>query len=703
MPGKLPPAGHTPLVALPVLVLDLETTGLNVKEDRLVQIAGIAMAGARVLPEPQLNQLVNPGVSIPPAATRVHGIDDQQVADASRFSDLYGSIADLISDRVVVGHHIAFDLAILKHEAARIGVAWRDPQQLDVGQLLGALQPALPDLALETVAAFLDVTITRRHDAMGDCEATAQAWSRLLDLLRERDIRTLAEAQAFAAGRDDIQRREVQAGWHTAPGNHMDPGETSGEFRIDSHAFQARLADHMRRPPIMVPGATTLRKAVQRMVECKVGALLIGEPASPPIGIFTERDLLRLLAEGTVDIDDAPVSSVMSAPVETLGAEDMLYRALGRMDRLGIRHICVAGNDGSALGMISQRDLLDHRARGAVMLDDALVTAKDLQGLAAAFARVPEVAGGLLTEDLDGLEIARFVSQELQSLTARAAELAAQAVEAQGLGPAPAPWCVIVLGSGGRGESLLGADQDNALIHEGGEADDPWFAALGERMADLLDAAGVPRCKGGIMVKNALWRGNVADWRGRVDGWLRKASPEDLLNVDIFFDLAPVVGPAEIARAIKNDAIQQASESIGFLTYLADSVSAVAPRFSLFNRLPLEEGRVDLKRDGLLPLVSLARTLGLRAASKSRATPERLRDAVVFGNLAEADAEILLTLQSQLMTAILRQQLSDLAEGIRPSSRVALKDMRRSDKKDLLSGLGHLREIVDDLRNAVSR
>lgn len=703
MPGKLPPVGHTPLVALPVLVLDLETTGLNVKEDRVVQIAGIAMEGARTLTEPRLDLLINPGIAIPPAATRVHSITDQQVAEAAKFTEILGPLTNLIADRVVVGHHISFDLAVLKHEAARAGAAWRDPQRLDVGQLLGALQPTLPDLALETVAEFLDVAITKRHDAMGDCKATAEVWSRLLKLLRERDIRTLAEAQSIAAGRGDIQRREVQAGWHTPPGNHQEAGVPGDDLRVDSYAFQARLADHMRHPPILVPADTSVRKAARRMVENKIGALLIGEPDAPPVGILTERDLLRILAEGAVDIDQTPVSSVMSAPVETLLAGDMLYRALGRMDRLGIRHICVVGNDGAALGMISQRDLLDHRARGAVMLNDALVTAEDLPGLATAFARVPEVASGLLSDGLDGVEIARFVSQELQSLTARVAELAAKSIEAEGLGPAPASWCVIVLGSGGRGESLLGADQDNALIHDGSEADDPWFAALGAHMADLLDAAGVPRCQGGIMVRNPQWRGSVNDWRSRVDGWLRNARPEDLLNVDIFFDLVPVLGNAELARAIKGDAIQQASRSIGFLTYLAEFTSTVTPRFSLFNRLPLEDGRADLKRDGLLPLVSLARTLALKAGSGSRATPERLRDAAVFGNLAEADAEILIALQTQLMTAILRQQLSDLADGIRPSSRVRLKEMRRSDRKELLAGLSQLEDIVGDLRNAVAR
>ena len=49
MPGKLRPANHTALAALPVVVLDLETTGLNVASDRVIQIGAVAMLGAQLV------------------------------------------------------------------------------------------------------------------------------------------------------------------------------------------------------------------------------------------------------------------------------------------------------------------------------------------------------------------------------------------------------------------------------------------------------------------------------------------------------------------------------------------------------------------------------------------------------------------------------------------------------------------------------
>src|SRR5690606_18351157 len=124
-------------------------------------------------------------------------------------------------------------------------------------------------------------------------------------------------------------------------------------------------------------------------------------------------------------------------------------------------------------------------------------------------------------EDVDARGVAAVVSEELCAMTRRAAELAEARMAAQGRGGPPVPYTVLVLGSGGRGESLLVPDQDNAIVFaqgaEGGEAD-KWFEELGAHIAATLDAAGIPFCKGGVMAKNAAWRHSAAGWRAVVEG-----------------------------------------------------------------------------------------------------------------------------------------------------------------------------------------
>ena len=692
---------HTALAALPALVLDLETTGLNVREDRVVQVGALAMHGARIEESPRIDRLVDPGAPIAAAATAIHGIDAGRVAGAPRIGEVLALLKEVLRGRVVVGHHIAFDLAVLRHEAARAGIKWHEPPALDIGLLLGALEPTLADLSLEGVTRWLEVPIAGRHSALGDALATANAFAKLLPRLRDADVRTLGEALSFAAQRHDLILQQAHSGWHAVPGEAVVPERAPEAPRIDSYVFERSLHDVMSAPPVTIAASATLRAAAQLMTTRRIGALLVADENGAPLGIITERDLLRAAARGELDSDRANVARAMSAPVASMHAEEMLYRALGRMDRLGVRHLCVTDSHGVALGMVSQRDLLQFRARSALEIGDAVENATDAAALAAAFGRVPAAAGRLMAEGTGGLEVARVVSSELRAVTARATWLAAERLRAAGR-DAPARWCVLVLGSGGRGESLLAADQDNALIHDGGAADDPWFAAFGADLAGLLDEAGVPRCKGGVMAANAPWRGSAQQWQERVASWLHRARPEDLLNVDIFFDLAPVAGDARLAFALHESAVAAASRTPPFLALLAASISALLPLLGYFGRLRTAEGRVDLKRCGILPIVSVARALALRVGSTERTTQGRLRDAAAAERLSQADAAFLLELHAELMSLVLRQQLTDLEEGVRTSNHVALKLMRRGEARALARQLRRLEEILQSLGSAMA-
>jgi CBS domain-containing protein len=163
------------------------------------------------------------------------------------------------------------------------------------------------------------------------------------------------------------------------------------------------------------------------------------------------------------------------------------------------------------------------------------------------------LARSLLADKVDPRTVATVISSEVCVLTRRAAELAEARLEEAGKGRAPVPYVVLVLGSAGRGESLLAADQDNAIVYETGEPgarEDQWFEALGIEIAAILDAAGVPFCKGGVMARNAQWRMSVNRWKDTIEGWVRRQRPQDLLNVDIFFDGIPVHGRLALGEAI---------------------------------------------------------------------------------------------------------------------------------------------------------
>jgi len=174
------------------------------------------------------------------------------------------------------------------------------------------------------------------------------------------------------------------------------------------------------------------------------------------------------------------------------------------------------------------------------------------------------------------------------------------------------------------------------------------------------------------------------------------------MNIDIFFDLVPVAGDDRLGHQLHQEAVGAASRTPTFLALLAEWVGGLRPPLGMFGTLRSKEGRVDLKRGGLMPIVSIARTLALRVGSTASATADRLRDAASGGRLSDADAATLAGIHADLMTRVLRQQLIDLEAGVRPSSRVAVNGQPRTAVRSLARQLRTMDEILNGLRSAVA-
>jgi CBS domain-containing protein len=323
--------------------------------------------------------------------------------------------------------------------------------------------------------------------------------------------------------------------------------------------------------------------------------------------------------------------------------------------------------------------------------------------MAAAGAALPSVAKALVAEEIDPRTVAEIVSEELRAMTERAAVLAEEEMRAAGLGGPPVPYAVLVLGSAGRGESLLAADQDNAIVFEKGEpggAEDRWFAAFGTRIAAKLDRAGIARCQGGVMAENAEWRGSLALWRDRIGQWVRRSRAQDLLNVDIFFDLAPVHGEKVLGETLFQEAYAQGRAEAAFPLVLGERLAGLPTPFTILGNLRTKEGRIDLKRYALFPLVSAARVLSIRHGIGARSTRARLEGLIAREIGSEAAIRRMLEAHKLVLSIMLAQQGSDLHLGIPVSNSVEVSVLSREQRTALKGALRDLEiipEFVHDL------
>ena len=287
-------------------------------------------------------------------------------------------------------------------------------------------------------------------------------------------------------------------------------------------------------------------------------------------------------------------------------------------------------------------------------------------------------------------------------MTERAAGLAEAAMIAEGRGGPPCAFAVMVLGSGGRGESLLKPDQDNAIVYAHGDPDGPedrWFAAFGERMCAILDEATIPLCQGGIMAKNAEWRGSIATWRDRVANWVASANPRNLLNVDIFFDLMPVFGEKRLAADIFAYAYDIGSQNPIFAKLLGVKLEQISNPFGFLGRLNTDGGWLDLKLYALFPIVTAARTLAIRNNIPVQATRERLQRLAARGR---GNANLLLDLikdHGYCQSLMLAQQARAILCGEKLGNTVHVDKLPAKDQARLKEALKRIQLVPDAVRD----
>ena len=697
----------TPLMALDAVAFDTETTGLDPSRAHLVEIGAVRIRSGQLVLEEAFRTFINPGEPIPVAAIAVHGITDQAVAGAPSFQLAWNKFLDWRSDALLIGHSLGFDFAIIRQACNMAGLAWSQPRALDTRLLAEVCAPRLAGYDLNTLSAWLGITPEDRHSAVGDAITAARLFAALVPRLREAGVRTLAEAERACSRLTHVLDDHRRAGWVSAI---EVPVSTRLDVtpRSDLYPYRNRTGDLMSTPVYAAP-QTSVRDAIARMNAHRISSLLVAEESSPggllpsQIGIVTERDIMRALGAYGESALGLSVTQVQSCPLQSISAEALSYRAIGHMTRLKLRHLGVTDKSGHVCGIVSARDLLRLRGLEAIWLSDEVDHATSVPALARVWAKLPEAAGRLRREGLTGAEVALVVSQELRALTARAAFSAEDRLRNAGHGGPPCAYAVAVLGSAGRGESLLALDQDNAIVFASGNPDgeaDRWFAMLGREIADLLHAVGVPYCPGGVMASNANWRGSVETWRKRIGRWIRTSNPQDLLSVDIFFDLLPVHGDVTLADDVWRYAFEAAANNPAFAKLLAESAGRVEPGLDFFGRLRTQEGRIDIKKTGLLGVVSAARVLAIRHGFARYGTRARLQEVRALGLGHDADLEAFEAAQSLFLDLLADQQVDDIEQGIPPSNKVSIKSLSAATRERLrtaLQALRHLDPVIREL------
>jgi len=405
------------------------------------------------------------------------------------------------------------------------------------------------------------------------------------------------------------------------------------------YSLDTRLGELAMRQPIGCAPDTPLREAVRLMHEQHVGSIVIVDPAERPLGIFTLRDLRRVVADG-VDLAQ-PISNLMTPRPFHLAPDASAFDAAIAMAERHIAHVCLVDHE-KLCGVISERDLFSLQRVDLVHLARTIRHAGKVETLAGLRSDIRLLVDRMLAHGASSTQITHIVTLLNDHTVCRVIELTLEDMGDPGI-----PFTWLCFGSEGRREQTLHTDQDNGILFEAESASES--AAIRERLLPIareinqrLAQCGFTLCKGNIMAGNPELCLSREEWSRRFAGFVLEATPENLLGSTIYFDLRAIWGPDEGCEQLREELLGRIANNSLFQRMMAENALRHRPPVGRFRdfvvaRSGADKDTLDLKVQGLTPFVDGARLLALANGISAVGTLERLRALITKGVIEALD------------------------------------------------------------------
>src|SRR5579871_6985795 len=154
----------------PLAVIDLETTGVNLGSDRIIEIAVVKiMPDGKKTPK---RKLINPEMPVPPASTEIHGITNEMLKDAPTFKQVANELKQFIDNCDLAGYNSnRFDIPMLVEEFLRIGMDFdmKGRSMVDAQKIFHLMEQRTLSAAYKF---YCDKNLEEAHSAEADALAT---------------------------------------------------------------------------------------------------------------------------------------------------------------------------------------------------------------------------------------------------------------------------------------------------------------------------------------------------------------------------------------------------------------------------------------------------------------------------------------------------------------------------------------------------
>ena len=432
---------------------------------------------------------------------------------------------------------------------------------------------------------------------------------------------------------------------------------------LDETAYISHIDKALYKDPVVCGPETIVEQAVSMMDSNCVSSIVVVDGAMKPVGIFTHKDLRRaVIAGGHSD----PISRFMSHPVKTRPHNATLFDALTEMIESGINHLAITKED-RVFGVITRKDVQIHFEPSSSMISQfrRINKATSMEELVAVYTTIRLSMAKLAMNGPNFYSLTMMISSIHDAIINKVIDLV-------NVDPPAERFLWVHMGGLGRNEEILATDQDNALIHSGGQ-----LSEFAEAVVEGLSRIGIPKCTGGYMASNPKWNQSLPAWRDYFRLWFSDPVPEHVRYLTVFLDMRPVCGDetmfAELAESIRGSRTDQA------LKLMASDAVEIQPPLGIFGIIGLSKG-LNLKRSGIYPIVNGVRVLAINHGMvEITNTKERLEALLEKRIIGEKMCHDLLESYGFLQDLRLRLHSRSLLAESKPGNLVTGQDLSKVD------------------------
>jgi CBS domain-containing protein len=447
----------------------------------------------------------------------------------------------------------------------------------------------------------------------------------------------------------------------------------------------------------------TIQEAAQIMADYRISSLILVDEKSIPTGIVTDRDLRdKVVSKGKSSKD--PVKDIMSVPHIKSDEKEYCFEAILKMVRNNVHHLLVMKGN-KLQGILTNHDLMLIQGTSPLSIVKDIESQNIVDALIPVSKRITNIIGILLSEGAKASITMRIVTEINDRLVKRILEIAEER-----FGKPPVPYCFFVSGSEGRKEQTFITEQDNAIIYQdpvdskSAETAQEYFGLFTQFVKDGLIKCGFPPCPSDFMASNPQWCQPLNIWRKYFMNWITTPTSNVARNNITLFDFRAIHGDITLFEWFKDSVLSLIKDNRGFLRYVANIALKHSTPVGFLKSFVVEKSgehkeELDIKQNGLIPLIDLARLFALEKGVPETSTVERINALRDTHPIVSEYADELIHAFEFIMLLRIKHQFEQVQKGIDIDNLIQphkLSNLEKRISKETFQLISKVQDLIID-------